>query len=1181
MKKGIRVLILLFIMVFGITTTAYAETEAEELNITATASEGDVSVEIKTDKEEYETGDEIIVTVTVSNNGTEDLSDIVVELDFPEGIVDCEDVSSVTASLEAGNSFTIEKKATVIAKAENPVDNTVNNVFQGFKLIAIIGLVIVIIVVIWLLINKKNKAGKVGVIVLLITTAAFSIPMIAEAKEIVIEVSQSFGFVGTNGEVDVTARVSFVQYYMDETAKHVTVHDPSIVYDEETDMYYIFGSHKAWAKSEDMINWKTFANNITREYKTIFAEAAEWSANGGTQDNTAYDVSGNLWAPDVIYNETMGKWTMYMSVNGDNWYSSIVLLTADTPDGDWTYVGPVVYSGFTNKEEAQQTDFYDVYKGTDFPERYNQNRNGNHTYGVNAIDPCVFYDEDGRLWLAYGSWFGGIYLIELDTTTGLRLASHTYETIEDVSDEYQGIKIAGGQHVSGEAAYVEYVNGNYYLYVTLGGLTSTGGYNMRVFRADNPEGPYVDMTGDSAIYTVAGSNINGTVGVRVMSNYMWDYMEYGYVAQGHNSAYSDENGNLFLVYHTRFDNQAEGHQVRVHQQFINEDGWLVTAPFEYTGEALQEVDTSSVTGVYSVLYHKLSIDYANKECVTSETVEINEDGTITGAYKGTWSFSEKMGTPYVTMVIDDIEYKGVFVKQKLEDSIDFAITFTVLGSNEINIWGYKADITDEEMVSGAVEALSIPVGTFGDITLPAEGINATTISWTSSNEDILSSVGKVTCPKEDTIVTLTAKVSHGAVSKEKNFEVRVFAEYDKTTDKVVWEYKEPIDLYQAVQGTYQFANPFNVNNIPGIDTSNGVSIKFKLYRAGAANVFKNIMSFNTNAQGGLYIMDMAYLGYNADGGWFDANIKNANYVNSWQAGTNFIENTCEVEIRLLPTGFEYYVDGVLAYSQADIPYYTSTDLIADDASDKVPGVSQMSSYVNLLTYLNKTATAMNLGWGSWWDGGYDGYIANIELSVLGAPEVDYKGNYYLEEFVTGASVATDWISHEHGTLSVEHTDDHGYYLQYYVTGVSGNRGVYTVFDEVNQLKGNYTFEADIKLNSGYNRDTIFALLGADYDQIDYTGNKPTAETGYIFKMTVASETTTASITGSDKTVNIPADTWVHIIISVSEDGKVVAKIGKQTVETEVNGSGQLGGIFALCARSDGLFAIDNITINPN
>ena len=64
-----------------------------------------------------------------------------------------------------------------------------------------------------------------------------------------------------------------------------------------------------------------------------------------------------MWAPDVIWNATMKKWCMYMSINGANYRSAIVLLTADDIEGDWTYVGPVTYSGF-EKVNASKTDVW-------------------------------------------------------------------------------------------------------------------------------------------------------------------------------------------------------------------------------------------------------------------------------------------------------------------------------------------------------------------------------------------------------------------------------------------------------------------------------------------------------------------------------------------------------------------------------------------------------------------------------------------------------------------------------------------------------------------------------------------------------------------------------------------------------------------------------------------------------
>ena len=40
------------------------------------------------------------------------------------------------------------------------------------------------------------------------------------------------------------------------TQQRVSVHDPSIVWDN-AGTYYVFGSHQAWAKSTDLMNWST------------------------------------------------------------------------------------------------------------------------------------------------------------------------------------------------------------------------------------------------------------------------------------------------------------------------------------------------------------------------------------------------------------------------------------------------------------------------------------------------------------------------------------------------------------------------------------------------------------------------------------------------------------------------------------------------------------------------------------------------------------------------------------------------------------------------------------------------------------------------------------------------------------------------------------------------------------
>ncbi len=1196
------------------------------------ATQEALSVEIITDKEEYAKGEEAKITLKFTNTGTVDITNISGNLTIPESIVlspECSTTFSLKSlSVGANQEVTLD-----IVKSDGVLkDNNVQTGDETSVLVYVLMAAAAMSAVAIVVCKKKDikKVTNICAVVLVLVAAVAMMPAIADAAEKTIKAEKNIKVDGKDEVITAEVKYTIDEVESEEatdnntedsksennntdndsntnndnnnnveddtdsiqTIDHVTVHDPSIVKDPKTGMYYVFGSHMAWAKSEDLINWTSFTNNINTDYAKLFADAAKWSALGCKQGKTAYDVSGNLWAPDVIWNEEMGKWCMYMSVNGDYWYTSVVLLTADSLEGDWTVVGPVVYSGFTTKDEAALTDFYDVYTGTDFPIRYLESRNSKHTYGMNAIDPCVFYDEDGKLRMVYGSWFGGLYMIELDEATGLRDYAKTYETVTEKSDEYQGIKLAGGNNVSGEAPYIEYIDGNYYLWVTLGGLTANGGYNMRVFRSENVEGPYVDITGNDARYladsNTGAGNINGKVGVRTMSYYKWDYMDYGYVAQGHNSTFVDDDGKAYVIYHTRFDNQGEGHQVRVHQLFVNEDGWLVAAPFEYTGETLKTVEESQVVGPYSMMLHE-GTDYENKECVGCVNVMLNADGTISGDKTGTWKFSETKNAPYVTITLGDNEYKGVFVEQKMEESTDITMTLTVVGcDDELSVWAYRLAGDDEKLAKEAVDAIDMPIGAMSDITLTYNGLNATTITWKSSNTAVMSDDGKlVNKPANDTVVTMTATVTYGTATVEKTFDVKVFADYDTEQDKVIWTYAdESIDLSNAAQGTYQYPNPFNPANISGINIDNGVSIKFNMKTTGTSGLFNNILSFNANAAGGLYVMDMAYLGYNGTGGFFDANMRNGKYVKGyqWQPGTNFVGTEAAVEIKILPTGYEYYVNGELVYTQDDVPYYTGDDnTLAYDSTDKVPGVSSMSSYINVLTYLSETATVFNLGWGSWWNGGYQGTISDVELSVLGTPEIDLKGNLYLEEFVTTTPILTEWTYHEHGTVSAEYSDDHGYYLKFVNGSASGNRGIYKEFDSQYQLTENYALEADIMIDSGNDRATEFVIMGTDRNDLDTSGNRVTAETGYIFKMSIPAGSTTATITGTTDTVDIAANTWVHVKFVVNDEGKVLATIGDKTVAVDVNGSGQLGGIFALCARirysNGGTFAIDNIAIN--
>ena len=509
--------------------------------------------------------------------------------------------------------------------------------------------------------------------------------------------------------------------------KRVSVHDPSIVWDPTTSSYYVFGSHRAAAKCNNMMSWEAFtapwatANSndaantdafttpeITKvtkggkEYDLNF-NAHAWSARG----SDPYDVSGMMWAPDVIFNKKLNKWCMYLSINGDGWYSSIIMLTADNITGPYRYQAPVVMSGFRSGDSYKSTDLEIVIgEQASLPERYAPTDNyGNHW--PNAIDPCVFYDENGKLWMSYGSWSGGIFMLELDEETGLRDYDVTYAE-SATSDPYFGKRIAGGSYASGEASYIEYIGGYYFLFMTYGGLEAAGGYQMRVFRSQNPDGPYVDSKGTSAVYDSyqmnygAGEN-DGNRGVNIFGAYSkWGNLLTGGAeaasgerSQGHNSIIAAPDGRTYLVYHTRFQEWGEGHQLRVHQVYQNEEGWLVAAPFEYTGEgvksagiaAAQKVATADIPGNYKLLTHRYGLDHTIKEYAVPVDITLNADGTISGDATGTWT--AKTGTSYVTINIGS-DYKGVMVPQTLEPTDTKVPCFTALDSQTgITIWGYK------------------------------------------------------------------------------------------------------------------------------------------------------------------------------------------------------------------------------------------------------------------------------------------------------------------------------------------------------------------------------------------------------------------------------------------------------------------------------------------------------------
>ena len=503
----------------------------------------------------------------------------------------------------------------------------------------------------------------------------------------------------------------------EDKISHVSVHDPSIFRDVDENgkvTYYVFGTHITSAKSDNLADWKVFTNGYNKKKNTLYgdlsanlAESFDWAGENDSDCKGGFAV----WAPDIVYNEhyvnddgSKGAYLLYYSVSSTYCRSAIGYAVADTVEGPFTYKGTIVYSGFTQVSAKDAKSNIDkIWTNTNIDElmaagriegEYNTQwgvANYNTSYAPNAIDPTIFTDTEGRMWMCYGSWSGGIYLLEIDPATGDAIYPGKDGKTEDgrVIDKYFGTRIAGGFTISGEGPYVLYdeATGYYYLYTTYNYLDSVSGYNMRLFRSKNPQGPYLDAAGNNAAFESRHAN-QYQIGIKVMGNYNLSGGSRGYRSPGHNSAFIDEDGQRYLLYHTRFETGGEGFEMRVHQQFINEEGWPVTAVFENRNDLISATgyEKSDIVGVYEFINHGTGSDGAGVKY--PDIIVLKEDGTITGDHTGTWE--EKEGTYLATLVMDGITFKGVFFQQHDErPASSLVMTFTAIGNNNETIWGVK------------------------------------------------------------------------------------------------------------------------------------------------------------------------------------------------------------------------------------------------------------------------------------------------------------------------------------------------------------------------------------------------------------------------------------------------------------------------------------------------------------
>lgn len=288
------------------------------------------------------------------------------------------------------------------------------------------------------------------------------------------------------------------------------VHDPSTIIKENGD-YRVFATGQGVISqtSKDLVNWTNGP--------AVMDRLPEWAAKQVPGNR------GHLWAPDVV--RISDRYFLYYSIS--TWgkrTSAIGLVTNPTldpkdPNYKWTDAGMVVS---TTEEQSDH----------------------------NAIDPSVLYDE-GKLWMAYGSYWSGIKVVELDPLTGLRLTNSPLHSV--------------AWNDSIEAAALLRHGKDYFLFVNWGrccaGTNST--YEIRMGRSQGVSGPYKDKSGKDMMEK-GGTLFLATEGRRI--------------GPGH-AGFLRDGGKEYVSYHYYDRDRMGRSDLEVRELKWDKEGWPVPGSF--------------------------------------------------------------------------------------------------------------------------------------------------------------------------------------------------------------------------------------------------------------------------------------------------------------------------------------------------------------------------------------------------------------------------------------------------------------------------------------------------------------------------------------------------------------------------------------------------------------------------
>lgn len=387
-------------------------------------------------------------------------------------------------------------------------------------------------------------------------------------------------------------------------------HDPSMLWDPVSEAYYSYSTDTSiTSKREIGIPVRRSRDLVSFEY--VGLALSEKAVQEG-RDNGAFAPTAAFWAPYVEYCREQEEYRMYYSATkafGSS-ESRIWLAAARHPEGPFENRG--IVADTWNTSDALP----------------------------NAIDPHVINDREGRKYLVYGSFFGGIFMKELDVRTGLPLDGNGRTLGSCIAKKPKSSPIDGP-----EGAAVIYCPETDYFYLFLSYGWLGDGYDIRVSRSRCVLGPYRDFNGQNMMEETLGTKLAGSYCFEAenpnayenpVSGWSWG----GFRGPGHGVPfYAPAMNKYFFVHHIRDGSPSlersyggrksyHAHYMMIREmEFVN--GWPVFSPEPYSGEenAQKAKAPEEKSAVWeSIVFAPMDNDQRHSEKICWHCRGIDENG---------------------------------------------------------------------------------------------------------------------------------------------------------------------------------------------------------------------------------------------------------------------------------------------------------------------------------------------------------------------------------------------------------------------------------------------------------------------------------------------------------------------------------------------------------------------------